>query len=1312
MLLNLELVDDIMKNGTKNRKKNGDVKKQPRSLKEKRQQKNLEKRKWKKAGITTEDVVREYDSLRSRDPDSFKTFDDFPLSEATQRGLADSNYVVPTEIQRDSLRFSLNGADVIGAAKTGSGKTLALVIPILECLWRNKWSRDEGLGAIIISPTRELALQTFNTINKVGQYHDFSCCLLIGGGTDITFEKTRIARMNIIVCTPGRLLQHLHENDTFFTDQLQMLVIDEADRILDLGFSSQLKSIIEALPKERQALLFSATLTCDVNDLSRVCTKDPTFVSVHEKSNFATPDELKQLYLVCEEEEKLNLLWSFITMHRKSKTLVFVSTCKQARFIYEAFHQLNPSVVLLGLWGSMKQNKRIEVFERFGNTRQVCMIATDVASRGLDFTGVDWVVQIDAPPEIDDYIHRVGRTARMGHEGQALLFLTTNQEESMCELFLQRKIPVTRMETDINSMKNIQRKLQATIAHSPELNAFAQRAFVSYVRSVFVMKNKNVFNIDKIHTKELAESMGLISVPRIRFLRKQGHSLDDPKLNGKTHEGTTVFTAGHDFGEEINDLSEDELFTVKKKNVFKDDDAEENDITEEVLLEEANNPKKKPRLLTREHLAQRILNKKIKVNKRTVFDDEDGENEETNEGSSLGLNLEEAKREKMQNDKMDRRAYRAKIKELKAKRKPKGKKSKDDEMDLAGAEDLEDDNEVNLDWLPKPEGWDSDEEDDLPAEYHPELDELLERKKKKRKVVATDKTKTKKRKVITSTDDAEKEVLNLKMAQYYPAPKVGVAEMRDRRLNKNVAYWRRMQQISVFSEPNHVTSVAISPKEPHHIACTSSVRLSLYDSKWSQQVTQFSRFKRAVFGATFRRDGELIAIGGEEGKLRIFDALRTTGKQKVPLRSLKVGDCALHTVRFSTSGKNIFSMADDGMIKKYEIMDTGMEPIVSIKAHDDVIRCGAVSASNENIVISGGYDHKIKLWDVRADSSASASLTLNAGAPIENLLFLPNENLLASAAGNVVKIWDMLAGGRLLTSIQAHHKTVTSLCLGENGSSLLTGAIDRRINVVRIADFSISYSFSVAAPVLALGMSPNDETMAIGMGNLLSLYRRVPERQNIVSLDTSDKKSIVQSNAPTATIQMKGTAKENIELTAKAPDRLFLSKFDQLLKAFKHHDLVSVLFSNKSIWDDAGLVVGKLRVIAYRGALKAAFAGHKPVRQIVICKFLSRNLFLEPYFDTLIVVAEAVFEVFSTEDLDEKVIFQLNRLKDAVQRELTVQKQISQMMGGLELVLSSSRIGQKMNTQKTSENLEVFGEPMISSLRMDLLKLDEDKEEI
>ena len=191
----------------------------------------------------------------------------------------------------------------------------------------------DGLGALIISPTRELALQIFQVLRQVGATHSFSAGLLIGG-KDLNSEKLRVCKMNILVATPGRLLQHMDQTPDFTCDNLQFLVLDEADRILDSGFEKTLNAIIQNLPKQRNTLLFSATQTKSVKDLARLSLKNPEYVSVHEKAESSTPVNLVQNYLVCELQHKLEILLSFLKTHQKMKIIVFLSSCKQVYLFY------------------------------------------------------------------------------------------------------------------------------------------------------------------------------------------------------------------------------------------------------------------------------------------------------------------------------------------------------------------------------------------------------------------------------------------------------------------------------------------------------------------------------------------------------------------------------------------------------------------------------------------------------------------------------------------------------------------------------------------------------------------------------------------------------------------------------------------------------------------------------------------------------------------------------------------------------------------------------------------------------------------
>ncbi|ANB13878.1 RNA-dependent ATPase HCA4 [Sugiyamaella lignohabitans] len=443
-------------------------------------------------------------------------FEQLPLSRATLQGLRSSHFVDMTDIQRQSLMASLKGEDILGAARTGSGKTLAFLIPVLERLYRQKWNQQDGLGALIISPTRELAIQIFQVLRKIGRAHSLSAGLVIGG-KDVQVESERLARLNILIGTPGRLLQHLDQTAGFDVSNLQMLVLDEADRILDMGFKKSLDAIIDNLPTTRQTLLFSATQTKTVSDLARLSLSDPRYISVHEEDQTATPKGLEQFYIVSPLDEKLDNMYAFIKSHIKTKMLIFFSSSKQVRFAYESFRKLQPGIPLLHLHGKQKQQARIDVTQKFSSAQYSCLFATDIVARGIDFPAVDWVIQVDAPEDAATYIHRVGRSARFDKKGRALLFVTPSEEKGMISALESRKVPISKLTIREAKKKSIRQDLQALCFQDPELKYLGQKAFISYVRSVYIQKNKDIFNFESLPLEKFAESLGLPGAPNIKI---------------------------------------------------------------------------------------------------------------------------------------------------------------------------------------------------------------------------------------------------------------------------------------------------------------------------------------------------------------------------------------------------------------------------------------------------------------------------------------------------------------------------------------------------------------------------------------------------------------------------------------------------------------------------------------------------------------------------------------------------------------------------------------------------------------------------
>ncbi|KDP39119.1 hypothetical protein JCGZ_00876 [Jatropha curcas] len=645
------------------------------------------------------------DGTFSRYPGATK-FSELPISKKTIDGLKKAHYVSMTEIQRASLPHALCGRDILGAAKTGSGKTLAFVIPVLEKLHRERWGPQDGVGSIIISPTRELAGQLFDVLKAVGKYHNFSAGLLIGGRKDVDTEKERVNELNILVCTPGRLLQHMDETPNFDCSQLQVLVLDEADRILDVGFKKALNAIVSQLPQHRQTLLFSATQTKSVHDLARLSLKDPEYVGVHEKSTTATPSRLQQTAMIVPLEQKLDMLWSFIKAHLNSKILVFLSSCKQVKFVYEAFKKLRPGIPLKCLHGKMKQGKRMVIYSQFCEKRSV-LFSTDVASRGLDFNkAVDWVVQVDCPEDVASYIHRVGRTARYQSGGRSVLFLTPS-EMKMLEKLQEAKVPIQFIKANTKRLQPVSGLLSALLVQDKDMQDLAKRAFITYIRSIYIQKDKEVFDVMQLPIDEFSASMGLPMTPKLRFLNQKIKGKKKVQIELDSHDEDNADPASGGFSEKDSGGHSEKLDIG--------DFGEETVGKSELLLAKGSECGSEPKASELESVipATRVLKKKkLKINihrpsgKKVVFDEEgntrpplarigDARNVDISSLLDQGKREEyykKAREDLKQADKEDKLLDRQRRREKRTKEKMKRKKQtaeekeEDNEDDLSGSE--------------------------------------------------------------------------------------------------------------------------------------------------------------------------------------------------------------------------------------------------------------------------------------------------------------------------------------------------------------------------------------------------------------------------------------------------------------------------------------------------------------------------------------------------------------------------------------------------------------------------------------------------
>lgn len=427
--------------------------------------------------------------------------------------------------------------DVAAEAVTGSGKTLAFVIPMLEMLIkRNRespWKPTE-IGSIIISPTRELATQTSSVLSKFLEHPNlkqFRQKLLVGGNNvdeDVDFITKNCPL--ILICTPGRLMDLLERKGDLNlpgrVKALEFLVLDEADRLLNLGFSQTLNIILSYLPRQRRTGLFSATQTKEVNDLMRVGLRNPVLVSVREKKNVSTPVLLKNYYKIIEPEDKLVALTSFIESVKLEKGMLFFPTCACVEYWADVLPHLIKDLPILALHGKMK-NKRGKILNKFRDASKCLLLCTDVLARGVDIPEMDWVIQWDPPSNAASFVHRVGRTARQGNEGNALIMLLPNEDAYVD--FLQRNQKVILEEKNIELTENNRERIYNIIyklqIKDRALFDKATRAFVSHIRAYSKHECSLLLRVKDLALGKVATGYGLLSLPKMPEI-KENHKTE------------------------------------------------------------------------------------------------------------------------------------------------------------------------------------------------------------------------------------------------------------------------------------------------------------------------------------------------------------------------------------------------------------------------------------------------------------------------------------------------------------------------------------------------------------------------------------------------------------------------------------------------------------------------------------------------------------------------------------------------------------------------------------------------------------------
>lgn len=424
-----------------------------------------------------------------------------------------------TAIQSRCIPAALQGRDLLAEAKTGAGKTLAFLIPMVEIICRAGFRPSNGTAGIVIGPTRELCLQIEGVLLKLLKHFNgsitFLCCI---GGQSRGQEGFKLASgVMIVIASPGRLLDHLRLTTDWHTQNLLVLAVDEADRLLDNGFEEDVREIVSLLPKKRQTLLFSATQTTRVEQLARISFhKVPIFISMKNKKDKATVDTLEQGYVMCPSEKRLLVLYNFVKKNLKKKIIVFFSSRNSVSFHCELFNYID--VPCIAFHGKQKQHQRSATYMQFCNAPSGVLFTTDVAARGLDIPAVDWIIQFDPPDDPVKYIHRVGRTARAGRCGNALMFLLPEEKLFLKYLYDDAKVVVNEYVFDLSKLKEgLQEQLEKLVSSNYYLRTSARQAYEGYLLSYSSCQLKNVFVIQNLDLAMVAKGFALSEPPPLKL---------------------------------------------------------------------------------------------------------------------------------------------------------------------------------------------------------------------------------------------------------------------------------------------------------------------------------------------------------------------------------------------------------------------------------------------------------------------------------------------------------------------------------------------------------------------------------------------------------------------------------------------------------------------------------------------------------------------------------------------------------------------------------------------------------------------------